>query len=125
MKPHFKQFLVLAGLALIAVFVYYRSQSQEGFEDAGKYELIMYHAKWCPHCHTALPEFEKLGAIQTIGGKKVELSAIEAEDNPGKVREKVDGYPTIRLYTPAGKVVNYGGPRTAEGLQEFLQTQLK
>jgi thiol-disulfide isomerase/thioredoxin len=107
--------------------VYYRRNREgfEGFEDAGKYELIMYHAEWCPHCHSALPEFEKLGAIQTIGGKKVELSAIEAEKNPGKVREKVDGYPTIRLYTPEGKVVNYDGPRTAEGLQEFLNTQLK
>ena len=122
----------LAGIVLI--FFWARSRKGlEGFENNGlnasyitaaPYKFTMYYADWCPHCHSAKPEFEKLGATQTIGGKKVACSAIEAEKNPEKVKEKVNGYPTFRFYDAEGQMTEYNGERNAKGFQSFLEDMM-
>ena len=90
-----------------------------------EYKFVMFGVDWCPHCVKAKPEFEALGATQTIGGKTVACRAIEAEKNPELVRGKVSGYPTIQLYDAQGKLVKeYSGQRTAEGFQTFLEEAL-
>ena len=118
----------------ILIFLWARSRGTEGFENNGldatyvtaaPYNFEMYYADWCPHCHSALPEFQKLGAKQTIGGKTVACKAIEAEKNPELVRGKVQGYPTIQLYDPQGNLVKeYSGQRTATDFQQFLEAAL-
>ena len=117
-------FVVVFLLAMLGVI---GKGSVQGFVDAGPpvASFTMYYADWCPHCTSAKPEFAKLGAIQTIAGKKVECSAIEAEKNPDKVLGKVSGYPTIQLYNPQGKLVDeYSGPRTQAGFQSYLEDVL-
>ena len=138
MATFFKQayvpyLLFLTGVVFI--FVWARTRhienfgfSAEGFASSDKaadYNFEMYYADWCPHCHSALPEFKKLGATQTIGGKTVACKAIEAEKNPELVRGKVSGYPTIHLYNAEGKLVKeYSGQRTAKDFQSFLEDSL-
>ena len=121
----------LAGVILI--FLWARYGRVEGFENNGQgasyitaapYKFNMYYVDWCPHCHSAKPEFEKLGATQTIGGKTVRFEAIEAEKNPEKVLEKVSGYPAIRFYDAEGTMTEYSGERTHDGFQSFLQEKL-
>lgn len=119
---------------VILIFLWARSRRIEGFENHGMgssyitaapYKFHMYYADWCPHCHAAKPEFDKLGSKMTIDGKAVECSAIEAEKNPEKVLGKPEGYPTIQLYDPQGKLVQeYKGERTAAGFQSFLEDVL-
>ena len=127
--------LVAVGLALIFVWARARRPAPEGFENGGQdasyvtsnpYKFTMYYVDWCPHCHHAKPEFEKLGATQTIGGKTVQCAAIEAEKNPDAVRgKKISGYPTIHLYGPQGELVQeYSGARTAKGFRAFLNENL-
>ena len=127
--------LFMLGVALIFVWaIYGRRGAREGFENGGvgsayitavPYKFHMYYADWCPHCHTAKPEFEKLvadGSTLTIGGKKVLVEAIEGEKNPEKVLTKVSGYPTIRLYDAQGALVQeYNGERTEAGFRGFLE----
>lgn len=138
MATFFKQayvpyLLFLTGVVFI--FVWARTRHVEGFgfsaegfasgDKAADYNFEMYYADWCPHCHSALPEFKKLGATQTIGGKTVACKAIEAEKNPELVRGKVSGYPTIHLYNAEGKLVKeYSGQRTAKDFQSFLEDSL-
>ena len=122
-------------LGVVFIFLWARSRKAGGFTEsfadasanipADKvYKFTMYYADWCPHCHTAQPEFAKLGAIQTIGGKKVEIAAIEEKQIPESV--KVSGFPTIRLIGPDGAIVEeYGGDRTKAGFQAFLDQKLK
>jgi len=127
--------LVAVGLGLIFVWARARRSAPEGFENNGleadyvtsnPYKFTMYYVDWCPHCHHAKPEFEKLGATQTIGGKTVQCAAIEAEKNPDAVRgKKISGYPTIHLYDPQGELVQeYSGARTANGFRAFLNKNL-
>ena len=139
MNSPFKQAYVpyacfLVGVLLI--FLWARSRSVEGFENNGlsstyvtkaPYSFEMYYVDWCPHCHSALPEFKALtgeskDSTVTIGGKQVACKAIEAEKNPDQVRGKVSGYPTIQLYNAEGSLVKeYSGQRTQAGFLSFLE----
>jgi thiol-disulfide isomerase/thioredoxin len=119
--------LVAVGLALIVLWA--RSKpTEEGFESAAPtgsnaWKFNMYYVDWCPHCHHAKPEFEKLGSTMTIGGRKVECNAIEAEKNPEAVQGlKISGYPTFVLYDAEGKLVkDYSGPRKTASFRSFLE----
>jgi thiol-disulfide isomerase/thioredoxin len=110
---------------------------KEGFEAAGAagaaggvqgvsenpWKFNMYYVDWCPHCHHAKPEFEKLGSTMTIGGHAVNLKAIEAEKNPEAVQGlKISGYPTFVLYDAEGNLVKeYDGPRKTDDFRSFLE----
>lgn len=124
----FKQsyaFYALFFIGALFIFLWAKYRRVEGFTD-NAYSFDMYYAEWCPHCHTALPEFMKLGSTQTIAGKKVMCSAIEAEKNPEKVRGKVEGFPTIQLYDPEGNLVaTHSGERTKDSFVSFLQKNVK
>lgn len=125
---------VLFVLGVVLIFVWARNCKYEGFENNGldasyvtanPYKFHMYYVDWCPHCHSAKPEFEKLGSKMTIGGKAVSVEAIEAEKNPEKVLGKPNGYPTIQLYDAEGKMVDeYKGDRMEAGFRSFLEDTL-
>jgi thiol-disulfide isomerase/thioredoxin len=105
--------------------------TNEGFDSpagAGAgYKFVMFGVDWCPHCVKAKPEFESLGATQTIGGKTVEMLAInpEKDENPYKETVKVSGYPTLVLLDGEGKATEYEGARNTEGFQSFLNQQMQ
>jgi len=125
------------GLVLIVIWVVYRLyisfllHTKEGFEggsvSGGSYKLVMYYADWCGHCKNAKPEFNKLGATKTIGGKIVEIQAVNPDTNPEAAEGKnIRGYPTIHLYSAKGNLVQeYQGERTHEGFVEFLNENVK
>ena len=125
---------VLFVLGVVLIFVWARSVKYEGFENNGlgasyvtanPYKFHMYYVDWCPHCHAAKPEFDKLGSTMTIGGQSVQVEAIEAEKNPEKVLGKPNGYPTIQLYNAEGKLVDeYKGERVESGFRSFLEDAL-
>ena len=125
---------VLFVVGVVLIFVWARNCRYEGFENNGleasyvtanPYKFHMYYVDWCPHCHAAKPEFDKLGSTLTIGGKAVALEAINAEKNPEKVLGKPEGYPTIQLYNAEGKMVDeYKGERVESGFRSFLEDAL-
>jgi thiol-disulfide isomerase/thioredoxin len=92
-----------------------------------EYKFVMFGVDWCPHCVKAKPEFEALGATQTIGGKVVQMKVInpETDENPYKESVKVSGYPTVVLLDGAGKATEYEGSRTTDGFQNFLAEQVR
>ncbi len=124
-RAHLPYALFLGGILLI--FLWARSRKYEGFENAptGGYKFAMYYADWCPHCHAAKPEFDKLGSRQTIGGHKVEIEAIEEKQIPEAVKSSVSGYPTVRLLDAQGQIVDeYSGERTHSAFQAYLTKKL-
>ena len=131
-QSHLPYVLFVVGVVLI--FVWARSVKYEGFENNGleasyitanPYKFHMYYVDWCPHCHAAKPEFDKLESKMTIGGKSVICEAVNAEKNPEKVLGKPEGYPSVQLYDAQGKLVKeYEGERTAAGFRSFLEDAL-
>ena len=103
--------------------------TREGFEGAGSsgYKFVMFGVDWCPHCVKAKPEFQALGPTQTIGGKTVEMLAInpETDPNPYKDKVKIAGYPTVVLLDGAGNTTEYEGARSTQAFQDFLTSQMQ
>ena len=77
--------------------------------------LTLYWAEWCPHCHTLMPTWKKLGS--SYNGIKIE--AIEESDS----KVKMDGYPTI-IFRSGRKQEKYEGPRTKAAIIKFLKNKL-
>lgn len=91
---------------------------------SGKSALVEFYAPWCGHCKQLAPEYEKLGKA-FAGDADVLVAKVDATDY-GELasRFEVQGYPTLK-YFPAGSTEpeNYEGPRTAEGMLEFLNSK--
>ena len=125
---------LILGVLLVAIWVGYRlymsqAMKNEGFATmvAGEsHSFVMYYADWCGHCKRAKPEFAKLGATKTIGGKSVKILAINPEENPDAVKGKeIRGYPTIHLYDPKGNLVQeYSGARDQPSFEQFLNEHM-
>ena len=128
--PVLPYLLVITGVILI--FIWARSVkgfSMEGFSSKGgkepDYHLFMYYADWCPHCVSAKPEFAKLKDTQVINGKTIKMHMINSETQADQVLEKVNGYPTIRLYDSKKALIDeYGKERTYDGFMGYLETKI-
>lgn len=120
------------GIVLVLVWIGYRlylsfSVKKEGFANssASSSTLTMYYADWCGHCQRAKPEFMKLGATQTIGGKVVNVKMVNPEVTPDDAAGvDIKGFPTIVLQK-GETMVEYAGERTHTAFLNFLQQNMK
>ena len=114
-------FLVVLLAALIVISLYNRDVIQ-GFLGSEP-SFTMYYVDWCPHCKSAKPiftDFMGSGTV-TVNGKPVKCNMVNAETNPEAVKDlNVKGYPSF-LLSKDGKIVEFNGPRTADGFMDFLK----
>jgi len=84
--------------------------------------LVLFHAPWCGHCKRLMPEFNK---FKDSYKGNVKIAAVDCDANK-EVAEKhnIQGFPTIRYYEKGtslpSKFVEFSGPRTASGLNDFI-----
>ena len=111
-----------------------KPHSEEGFEegkqeqkhDNVKGELILYYATWCGHSRNFLPEWEKfeLHAKENMPFLKVDKIRCEDGHEATCQQKGVEGYPTVILYIKNGSEKLFEGQRTAEGLVNFINSNL-
>ena len=126
--------MVIIGIVLILLY-FITMKKREGFENkpastSGMHKFVMYYANWCPHCKTALPEWNALGATQTIGGQKVQIEKYDcaAEGKDVCKGKNIEGYPTFHLYSSDEKLIAEMPDqfsRDQGGFLQFLQSKLK
>ena len=127
--------LIVMGVAvlvtLIIVAVYYKKVSgmvRQGFQNINpKNEFIMYYADWCPHCKTAMPDFDTFAGNGTIvvNGVDVSVQKYESTKDAEKLKGKnIKGFPTFYLNTADGKNIEYKGPRSSDEYLKFLNANL-
>lgn len=112
--------LVLLALAVVSNCLYDRFSAVKvvtaaDFSQVKKgIRLVEFFAPWCGHCKTLAPEYEKAAkALKGIAN----LAAIDASSERTDIQ--VQGFPTIKFFND-GKVSEYDGPRTAEGIVDFM-----
>jgi thiol-disulfide isomerase/thioredoxin len=124
--------LFLIGILLVTLWVT-TAVKHEGFASGGtgspgSYSFVMYYAPWCPHCKTAMPDWDALGTTQTIGGSTVAISKVDCDANPEAAKKNnVSGYPTFQLQDAQGKLVQEMDgtyARDQSGYMRFLQSTL-
>merc|ERR1711934_147310 len=84
--------------------------------------LIWFYATWCGHCVSMEPEWEKL---QNNHPDEVSLAKVESEDynnyDASPNEDRVQGYPTVRLYHQDQMVKEYDGERSFQNMYDFIQ----
>ena len=81
--------------------------------------LVEFYAPWCGHCQRLAPEYEKAAkALKGIAN----IAAIDASNE--RVNIEIKGYPTIKFFID-GKISEYTGERTANGIIDFVLNQYK
>ena len=79
-----------------------------------------YHMETCSHCKNFNPIWDDFAS--TYNGN-IALNKIEANDAGDDLQKyNIDGFPTVLLIDEAGQTKTFYGPRTNEGLTEFLST---
>ncbi|KAG6704078.1 hypothetical protein I3842_07G118200 [Carya illinoinensis] len=124
--------LVFGTLALLAVSALADDDvvvvlTEENFDkevgqDSGA--LVEFYAPWCGHCKKLAPEYERLGT-SFKKAKSVLIAKVDCDDQKNLCSKYgVTGYPTIKWF-PKGSLEpkKYEGPRTAEALTEFVNTE--
>nr|CDS34617.1 protein disulfide isomerase A6 [Hymenolepis microstoma]CUU98685.1 protein disulfide isomerase A6 [Hymenolepis microstoma] len=87
--------------------------------------VVKFYASWCSHCENFAPKFKKAASVLK-GFVSFGVVDNEAHGNFGD-RFNVGGYPTVLIFRNDRSVTSptkYSGPRTVEGLTEFLMKQV-
>ncbi|XP_059439488.1 probable protein disulfide-isomerase A6 [Corylus avellana] len=114
--------LAVAAFAEDVVVLTEANFEKEVGQDRGS--LVEFYAPWCGHCKKLAPEFEKLGT-SFRKAKSVLIGKVDCDEQKSLCSKyDVSGYPTIKWF-PKGSLEpkKYEGPRTAEALTEFVNTE--
>ena len=92
-----------------------------------KLKMTLYHANWCGHCVTFLPEWKKFKNDAKISFKnKIDISDVESENIKGDVTiagKQLEGFPTVKVEY-GGQEFEYKGKRSYAGLNNFVKTRI-
>lgn len=127
MKPSL--IALLAGVIIFIVLVRMANTS-EGFQSYGETNergtFTMYYADWCPHCQTVKPLFKDFmgTGVVKVNGIPIKVRMVEEKEHQKGVDPDVKGYPSFLYSDAAGRVVEFNGPRNADGFMQFLKEKI-
>jgi len=75
--------------------------------------LVEFYAPWCGHCQRLEPEWKAASAeVHEKTGGKVKLGMVDATQEQSTAQQfGIQGYPTIKMFFPDGRVEDYNGGR--------------
>ena len=91
--------------------------------------IYMFHVNWCPHCKTALPEwntFKTATDDKIINGYKVKCKEINCTDDKNATlsdKYNVESYPTVIMQRGEDKI-DFDSKVTQSSLTTFTNTML-
>lgn len=94
-------------------------------------QLMLFHVDWCPHCKTAMPEWQSLKEQyegKQINGYTVVFVEHNCTNESPETEElmnkyKIEGYPTVKLLKD-NQIIEYDAKPTKSTMEQFLHTVL-
>ena len=90
---------------------------------------MLFTVDWCPHCKTAIPEWEQVKEVyegKSLNGYNIIFTEVNCTSESPDVEKmmneyKIEGYPTIKMLKD-GQVIEYDAKPTKETLIKFINT---
>ncbi|KAL8503652.1 hypothetical protein ACS0TY_022399 [Phlomoides rotata] len=104
------------------VKVVVRDSLQDVVFNSGKNVLLEFYAPWCGHCKSLAPILDEV-AISFEKDPNVLIAKFDATANdvPSDTFD-VQGFPTMYFKSASGKLSQFEGDRTKEGIINFIET---
>ncbi|CAN6653937.1 protein disulfide-isomerase [Trichomonascus vanleenenianus] len=97
----------------------------EEFDDfVSENSVVMaeFYAPWCGHCQALAPEYEQAATI--LKEKNLMIAKIDCtEEEKLCADQKIQGYPTLKVFHGLDKVGQYQGPRKADAIVSYMIRQ--
>lgn len=86
--------------------------------------VVLYHAKWCPHCVNFLPVFDKLAKMNHNNASFAKIEYAHHNDQSLGFTPNVAAYPTIKLHSNNNVVATRtGGSNDTSELTRFVRSK--
>uniref|UniRef100_A0A0P5TR08 Thioredoxin domain-containing protein n=1 Tax=Daphnia magna TaxID=35525 RepID=A0A0P5TR08_9CRUS len=84
--------------------------------------FVKFYAPWCGHCKRMSPTWDEL-ATKFVGKTGVKIAKVDCTDGSNRqlcADQKVNGFPTMFLYSNGAKVEEYDGNRSLDDMFFFV-----
>ena len=86
--------------------------------------MVMFYAPWCGHCKNLKPIYES--AARKNSDPLIKFARINCDEHKGTCGNYgIQGYPTLKVFLPGGKVEDYNGGRDESSLLSTAQRLAK
>lgn len=94
----------------------------EDFITENELVLAEFYAPWCGHCQALAPEYE--AAATALKEKNIRLAKIDCTEEESLCAEqKIQGYPTLKVFHGLDKVRPYAGARKNDSIVSYMVRQ--
>lgn len=132
---------IVIGIILAGIYFMYYKKIKESFttnneinynsEDKKEAKVCFFYVDWCPHCKTALPEWNKFKDEMNdtqIKGYTVKCVEYNCTSETAEVTNlintyNIEGYPTIKLIKD-NEVYDFDAKPTQNYLKQFCYTMI-
>jgi protein disulfide isomerase len=83
------------------------------------FSFVEFYAPWCGHCKQLAPVFVEVAKALKANGANVVLAKVDCTQQK-QICSDVQGYPTLKLFSKAGRIIDYDGERNQESLIAYL-----
>ncbi|CAA6673893.1 unnamed protein product [Spirodela intermedia] len=85
--------------------------------------LVEFFAPWCGHCQALTPTWERAATV--LKGVAT-VAALDADEHKALAQEYgIQGFPTIKVFSPGKPPVDYQGARDVKPIAEFALKQME
>jgi len=142
-RPYYYYIIVILALILVAIiakyaYTNYYLKKQTKFNDVANanrrnkvVNIFFFHVDWCPHCKTALPEWNKFMNQydgEEINGYMIACVDINCTNETSEVttainKYGIESYPTVKMLKDE-KIIEFDSKISSTALQQFAMTML-